>query len=145
MSNSLRPHGHQAPASMGFSRQEYWNVLPFPSVGNALTQGSNPGLPHCRQTLYHLSHQGSLIAVLIDFLSLFSYLIVYDFVIPWTAACQAPLSFTISWSLLKFMFIESMILCLSLKIQLPLNESKNQWQVKTFWEFYIMCSIKNMV
>ena len=23
-------------------------------------QGSNPGLPHGRQTLYHLSHQGSL-------------------------------------------------------------------------------------
>ena len=23
------------------------------------TQGLNPGLPHCRQTLYHLSHQGS--------------------------------------------------------------------------------------
>ena len=23
------------------------------------TQGSNPGLPHCRQTLYHLSYQGS--------------------------------------------------------------------------------------
>ena len=23
------------------------------------TQGSNPGLPHCRQTPYHLSHQGS--------------------------------------------------------------------------------------
>ena len=23
------------------------------------TQGSNPGLPHCRQTLYCLSHQGS--------------------------------------------------------------------------------------
>ena len=23
------------------------------------TQGSNPGLPHCRQILYHLSHQGS--------------------------------------------------------------------------------------
>ena len=22
-------------------------------------QGSNPGLPHCSQTLYHLSHQGS--------------------------------------------------------------------------------------
>ena len=22
------------------------------------TQGSNPGLPHCRKTLYHLSHQG---------------------------------------------------------------------------------------
>ena len=24
------------------------------------TQGSNPGLPHCRQILYHLSHQGNL-------------------------------------------------------------------------------------
>ena len=24
------------------------------------TQGLNPGLPHCRQMLYHLSHQGSL-------------------------------------------------------------------------------------
>ena len=24
-----------------------------------LTQGSNPGLPHCRQILYWLSHQGS--------------------------------------------------------------------------------------
>ena len=27
------------------------------------TQGSNPGLPHCRQILYCLSHQGSLHAV----------------------------------------------------------------------------------
>ena len=27
--------------------------------GIFLTQGYNPGLPHCRQILYHLSHQGS--------------------------------------------------------------------------------------
>ena len=27
--------------------------------GIFLTQGSNPGLPHCRQMLYPLSHQGS--------------------------------------------------------------------------------------
>jgi len=25
------------------------------------TQGSNPGLPHCRQILYQLSHQGSIL------------------------------------------------------------------------------------
>ena len=25
---------HQAPLSMGFSRQEYWSGLPFPSPGN---------------------------------------------------------------------------------------------------------------
>ena len=28
-----------------------------------LTQGLNPGLPHCKQTLYHLSHQGSRYSV----------------------------------------------------------------------------------
>ena len=28
--------------------------------GIFLTQGSNPGLPHCRQMLSHLSHQGSV-------------------------------------------------------------------------------------
>ena len=31
------------------------------------------------------------------------------FVIPWTAACQAFLSFIISWSLLKLMSFESMM------------------------------------
>ena len=42
---------HQAPPSMGFSRQEYWSGLPFLSPGIFPTQGSNPGLLHCRQTL----------------------------------------------------------------------------------------------
>ena len=42
---------------MGFSRQEYWSGLPFPSPWNFLSQGLNPGLLHYRQTLYHLSHQ----------------------------------------------------------------------------------------
>ena len=31
------------------------------SQGIFLTQGSNKGLLHCRQILYHLSHQGSLL------------------------------------------------------------------------------------
>ena len=30
------------------------------------TQASNPGLPHCRQMLYHLSHQGSPIFIVFD-------------------------------------------------------------------------------
>ena len=38
---------YQASPSMGFSRQEYWSGLPFPSPGIF----PNPGLPHCRQTL----------------------------------------------------------------------------------------------
>ena len=37
---------------MGFSRQEYWSGLPFPSPGDL----PNPGLLHCKQILYHLCH-----------------------------------------------------------------------------------------
>ena len=44
----------QGPPCVGFSRQEYWSALPLPSpVGIFPTQGSNPGLLNCRQTLYH--------------------------------------------------------------------------------------------
>ena len=39
VSDSLGPHGHQAPPSMGFSRQEYWSGLPFPSAGDLLDPG----------------------------------------------------------------------------------------------------------
>ena len=38
---------HQAPLSVGFSRQEYWSRLPLPSPEDLLTQLLNPGLPHC--------------------------------------------------------------------------------------------------
>ena len=47
---------HQAPLSMGFSRQDTRMGCHFLLQGIFLTQGSNPGLPHCRQILYHLSH-----------------------------------------------------------------------------------------
>ena len=49
----------QASLSMGFSRQEYWNGLPFPSPGDLPNPGLYPGLLHCRHTVYHLSHKGS--------------------------------------------------------------------------------------
>ena len=35
---------HQVPLSMGFSRQEYWSELPFPSPGDLPNQGLNPHL-----------------------------------------------------------------------------------------------------
>ena len=35
----------QAPQFMGFSRQEYWNGLPFPPQGFSPTQELNPRLP----------------------------------------------------------------------------------------------------
>ena len=50
---------HQPPLSMGFSRQKYWSGLPRPPPGIFPTQGSNPGLLHCRRILYCLNHQGN--------------------------------------------------------------------------------------
>ena len=49
----------QAPLSMGFSRQEYWSGLPFPSPGDLpnpeieLVSAASPAL---QQTLYPLRH-----------------------------------------------------------------------------------------
>ena len=36
---------HQAPPSMGFSRQEYWSGLPFPSPGDLPDPGIEPRSP----------------------------------------------------------------------------------------------------
>ena len=55
---------HQAPLSVEFSRQEYWIGEPFPSPGDLPNLGSNLGLLHCRQILYHLSHQHNLAKIL---------------------------------------------------------------------------------
>ena len=49
----------QTPLSKEFSRQEYWSGLPFLSPGDLPDPGIEFSLPHCRQTLYHLSHLGS--------------------------------------------------------------------------------------
>ena len=35
----------QAPLSMGFSREEYWNALPFPSPGDLPDLGIELGSP----------------------------------------------------------------------------------------------------
>ena len=35
----------QAPLSMGFSREEYWSGLPFPSLGDLPNPESEPGSP----------------------------------------------------------------------------------------------------
>ena len=42
--------------SVEFSRQEYWNGLPFPSAEDLPSPGIRPSLLHCRQILYTLSH-----------------------------------------------------------------------------------------
>ena len=50
---------HQAPLSIGFPRQEYWSVLPFPSPRDLPNPGIESSLLHCRRILYELSYQGN--------------------------------------------------------------------------------------
>ena len=71
---------HQALLSLGFSRQEHWSGLLFPS-------------PHIR-------HRTELVGSVAQ-----SCLTVT----PWTTAHQASLSITNSWSLLKLMSVESVM------------------------------------
>ena len=62
VSDSVQPHGLQ-PARLlclwdSPGRILEWVAMPPP--GDLSTQGSNPGLPHCRWILYQLSHKGTL-------------------------------------------------------------------------------------
>ena len=50
---------HQAPPSMGFSRQEYWSGLPIPSPGGLPDPGIKPVSPALQADSLPLSHQGS--------------------------------------------------------------------------------------
>ena len=47
---------YQAPPSMGFPGKSTRVGCHFLLQGFFLNHGSNPGLPHCRQTLYHMSY-----------------------------------------------------------------------------------------
>ena len=107
--------------------------------GISPTQGSNPGLPHCRRVLYQQSHQGGLrhkrfsvwlknwpedgwkqvalmevstwrsYSVWRQFSSVRSLSHVRLFATPWIVACQASLSISNSRRLLKLMSIESVM------------------------------------
>ena len=73
---------HQAPPSMGFFRQEYWNWLSFPSLGNRPDSGMEPGSPVVQadslppgppgRPCYRFSLVELFIAVIMFFLSIFS-------------------------------------------------------------------------
>ena len=58
VSNSLGPHGLHSPGNPPGQNTGVGSL--FLLQGIFPTQGSNPGLPHCRCILYQLSHQGSL-------------------------------------------------------------------------------------
>ena len=53
-----RTVAYWAPPSMGFSRNEYWSGLPFPSPGELPEPGIEPGSPALYENAL-LSHKGS--------------------------------------------------------------------------------------
>ena len=71
---------HEAPLSVGFSRQEYWSGLPFPPPRNRTHIA--PGCPALQADFLLLSHLGSL-----RFLFFFQYLFLFYLFI-FSCLCQ---------------------------------------------------------
>ena len=76
-----------------------------------------------------------IFTVILEFISILLFVVVdqslncvWLFVTPWTEACQAPLSSTISWSSLKFMSIDSVMLSNHLPPSSPIAFNLSQFQ-----------------
>ena len=80
---------HQAPPSLGFSRQEHWSGLPFPFPGDLPNPEMEAGSPELQQAFYPLNHSDQI-------RSGQSLSRVRLLATPWTAACQAPPSMVFS-------------------------------------------------
>ena len=52
---------HQVLSSMGFSRQEYWSGLPFPSPRDLPNPGIQPGFPALKADSLPLGHKGRML------------------------------------------------------------------------------------
>ena len=106
----------QAPLSMGFSRQEYWSGLPFPSPEDLPNPGIKPRSPALQADALSSEAPGKPTWIawsppkqwtLVEtacVLSGFSH--VQVFATSWTAAHQASLSFNTSRNLLKLRSVE---------------------------------------
>ena len=57
VSDSLQPHGLYSPWNSPGQDTRVGSLSHLQGIFP--TQGSNPGLPHCRWILYQLSHKGS--------------------------------------------------------------------------------------
>ena len=58
---------YQAPPSMGFSRQEYWSGLPFPSPGDLPNPGIEPRSPKLQAETLLSKPPGKLSLWLFDY------------------------------------------------------------------------------
>ena len=70
---------HQAPLSMEFSRQKYWNGLPLPSPGCLPDPGTDPGSAALQADSVQSEPPGNLYSVLCNFLF---YACFFNFFLP---------------------------------------------------------------
>jgi len=101
---TLWPVALQAPLSLAFSRQEQWSGLPCPLPGDPSNPGMEPASlmsPVLVGRFFITSATWEAPVKVIS--SVQSLSLVRLFVTPWTAARQASLSITNSWSLLTLM------------------------------------------
>ena len=148
MSGCLRPHGLQQACSTIVSKVtiKLWKA----SLSNRKRRYflyPCEDFPHIK-CIQNVSHK----LVVVRLLSC-----VWLFATPWTAPCQSTLSFTISWSLLKLMSIEwvmlpnHLILCcpllllpsISSSIRVFPNESALQIRWPKYWSFSFSISPSN--
>ena len=61
-----RTVAHQAPPFMGFSRQEYWSGLPFPSPGDLPDPGIEPRSPTLQADALTSAPPGKLLNIRIQ-------------------------------------------------------------------------------
>ena len=116
---SLMPsHPLSSPSSPPFNLSQHQGLFQWVSsshqVAKVLDQGKIVEDSQKHLAMYNESHTFSLLKSLFcynhKFIVVQSLIQVQLFATPWTAACQASPSFTISWSLLKLMSIKSMVL-----------------------------------
>ena len=95
---------HQSLMAMEFSRQEYWSGLPFPSPRD---QPRDQTWVSCFASRFFTISGWALNLMIVVVVQSPSF--VQLFVPPWTTAHQASLSLSISWTLPKFMSVESVM------------------------------------
>ena len=137
VSDSLLPHGLYSPWNFPGQKSGVGSLSLLQGVFP--TQGSNPGLPHCRQILYQLSHKGSP--------RILGWIVTYSFsrVSSWPrnrtrVSCIAGRFFT-NWTMREALYFSSVstttilysIQYLSLQV-LPL--------IWVFISWWLLCHIK---
>ena len=142
---------------MGFSRQEYWSRLPFPSPGDLPNPGIEPRSPTLQADALTSELPGKPLCNLPFSDSVQSPSRVWLFVTAWNAARQASLSIANSRSLLKSMLFESvmpsnhLILCRPIlllpsvfpSIRVFSNESALHIRWPKYWSFNFNISLFN--